>query len=68
MTFTDDDMKRLKESLKGTYRNLPIDDLAALLSRLVAAERVADHFQHKANTECLECEVSLEAWRKAAGK
>lgn len=62
MTFTDDDLKRLKgfvsRSPDGSFKT----DWTALLARLEAAERM---------DQCCEdseaCEIN-NAWRKAAGK
>ena len=65
MTFTDDDLKRLKEDVneEGSSYRIPTEDLFALLARLEAAERVI--------LETDERHLPLDAWqawRKAAGK
>jgi len=67
MIFNDNDLKRLKAEL-DEYPELIDFKIDALLARLEAAEEVVEHFQYKANKGCQECEISLEAWRKAAGK
>lgn len=68
MTFTDDDLKRLKEDVaKGGWS----PKMPALLVRLEAAENVADDY------ECLQIALGcgfwienplFKAWRKSAGK
>lgn len=74
MTFTDDDLKRLKQ-LADAYRpeGVPITcgSLQALLARLEAAETLLDLW-----LQCDDdCEIdgsvfdaAMEAWLKAAGK
>lgn len=62
MSFTDNDLKRLKDQLAGnapTYGKNGGVDLDALLARLEAAEVCANHSQ--------SC-YGYKAWRKAAGK
>lgn len=79
MTFTDDDLKRLKDTAtrcEESASSLPLDEmiadvspleLKALIARLEAAERLI---------ECVTCgrdvrgiwETFYEKWRKAAGK
>lgn len=67
--FSDDDLKLLKNKANDPHGvDMFAVDVLALLARLEAAERVADHFQLKTNPNCGECEKSLKAWRKAAGK
>jgi len=71
MTFTDDDLKRLKEDLKQYSPHVPLSTANghALVARLKAAEKVigtqADHICH--GEDCSGCEA-WESWRKAAGK
>ena len=66
--FTDDDLKRLKESLSGELPNLSywaksdLEVLKTLLARLEAAERAL------INSEYQEANEYFEQWRKAAGK
>lgn len=67
MSFTDDDLKRLRD------RTLPYESLAligvksdllnALLARLEAAEKVCEEIERKPI-----CHGLIEAWRKACGK
>jgi hypothetical protein len=69
MTFTDDDLKRLKEQRVIVHEGIHVAvkkvELQALLARLEAAERViAKHFELM-NISTFE---ELQAWRKAAGK
>lgn len=66
MTFSDDDLKRLKASIPDDpkYANFHPDNLklVALLSRLEAAEKLINNRDgHK------EWKL-FQAWRKAAGK
>ena len=70
MTFTDDDLKRLKgyrpnDGEEGLWINF--EDFEALLARLGAAEKALKHrkawpYDYKGNRE------RFEAWRKTAGK
>lgn len=68
MTFSDDDLKRLKHILiedkkLGTLdQGVFIDELLALLARLEAAERFLEGYSD------LKDDPTYEAWRKAAGK
>lgn len=74
MTFTDDDLKRLKN--RNIYRcpcgNILCPepfDIKALLARLEAAEKVCEEhliFRKQINYSVMG--GTLEAWRKAAGK
>lgn len=65
MTFTDEDIKRLKERLADGCILTDTDvDLPALVARLEAAEKLID--QHKLTwPEQIEW---YEKWKKAAGK
>jgi len=77
-TFTDDDLKRLKERQTNDLLNLNREgiDINALLARLEAAELCADkthfHFFRSKGDYPNEMERELgesgEAWRKTAGK
>lgn len=67
MTFTDDDLKRLKEN--GPEWELSYEKLAALLARLEAAEDALAHSHGLGSTWCCEKAKELDkSWRKAAGK
>jgi hypothetical protein len=76
MTFTDDDLKRLKESLHKTddgcneYCRPPCGELDALLARLEAAEEVCMAANETVITGELftQLDNAYNAWRKAAGK
>jgi hypothetical protein len=76
MTFTDDDLKRLKEFKdKHQYFNFPTawdaneqyDLINALLARLEAAEKVLIHVEKYFNPSDYGNRL-LNKWRKAAGK
>jgi hypothetical protein len=71
MTFTDDDLKRLKEIHipKIQAVTLSYDKFFALLDRLEAAERcLVPSTDYCLVCYCEDCESKREAWRKAAGK
>lgn len=66
--FTEDDLKRLEECLKGNGEcNVSCKgecaDISALLARLEAAEALIEMYRKK-----IGCKRELEAWLKAAGK
>lgn len=67
MTFTDDDLKRLKEFgeneflVESEYQEIH-QLLPALLTRLEAAEKFLEGYSD------LKDDQTYEAWRKAAGK
>ena len=72
MSFTDDDLKRLKDDMKGdpeddVYRGkkniLCFDEMNSLLARLEAAEACAESYVEGWPNGGL-----ATAWRKAAGK
>jgi hypothetical protein len=70
MSFTDEDLKRLRELVKDQKSNiwLPVGEghekgIRVLLNRLEKAEICVDHLIHVHP----DCKV-VEAWRKAAGK
>ena len=73
MTFTDEDLTRLKDKAErsNTYTNMDCDKVLALLARLEAAERWAlfmcnaDQYDLR-NLE--QIERLARAWRKVAGK
>jgi len=80
MTFSDDDVKRLKEMLEPGLKGHP-DTLMreveeffrfkadALLARLEAAEDLTNEIvSHGITIHCLACDSKIKAWRKAAGK
>lgn len=81
MTFTNDDLKRLKE-IMDRFIDLPYDksgfiinaqDLIALIARLEAAEKVCEYLHICASREGYpdrddEFEELKEAWYKVAGK
>lgn len=63
MSFTDDELKRLKEDLVPYFPH----KLEALIARLEAAEKAMNHFcSETVLNEC--CHPYLTAWRKEAGK
>ena len=67
MTFTDDDLKRLKN---GRYFDmdkevLPNDKLESLLARLEAAEKVCELLNGPVHESFWQV---MTEWRKAAGK
>ncbi len=63
MTFTDDDLKRLKEYYEDPKRGDTPMKWRALLSRLEAAEEVIKEFK----LDPVPVGV-VERWRKSAGK
>lgn len=77
MTFTDDDLKRLKEDVQ-VFERLEVspfsskEAIAALLARLEAAERIVNRMCVHAGPwrgkldDCFKDDV--KAWRKASGK
>lgn len=79
MSFTDDNLKRLKEFLNEPHTQLitlwqPTFDLKALLARLEAAEIVVGHLEALLD-DCPDEQCGdivglshLKAWRKSAGK
>lgn len=68
MTFSDDDLKRLKLDIE--IRNRRIFDgwtfkhVLALIARLEASERLINH----GICDCSEANELKETWRRAAGK
>jgi hypothetical protein len=75
VSFTDDDLKRLKA--RGTYQRgggtgcwIRADQFQALLARLEAAERIVEFVERTyAHHEGVHIFSSgLRAWRNAAGK
>lgn len=75
MTFTDEDLKRLKDlsnsedSFRGAVSAVKLDILA-LLARLEAAEEVASYFaNHPDGAHWWPyAQNALEAWRKSKGE
>jgi hypothetical protein len=79
LTFTDDDLKRLKEyveKLRGlkvsTMATVDTSKLIPLIARLEAAEKCAWWADYGATYIPVgnldDCNQALENWRKAAGK
>jgi hypothetical protein len=74
MTFTDDDLKRLKDSIMrdGTQVHDMRNLLLPLLARLEAAEKCirTGHTENIHGQCMLDCKLcrNQEAWRKAAGR
>ncbi len=69
MTFTDDDLKRLKEIIQARGFDWEIYNVRALLARLETAERVCERVELSQNTgEAFIYEGLIVAWREAAGK
>lgn len=72
MSFSDDDLKRLKEIINEhglITHNMGANVYKALLARLEAAEEVCERAKTHGceDPECV-LDLSLEDWRKAAGK
>jgi hypothetical protein len=76
MTFTNDDLKRLKKDFinASVKTSSDLHDINALLARLEAAEayaRYGDLLHGGKSAECVldKCDMCLakKAWRKAAG-
>jgi hypothetical protein len=75
MTFTDDDLTRLKEPGERIDFEWLFGKIPALIARVEAAEKLIRTFDcaYKfVNTDISKCgemhDEALEAWRKAAGK
>lgn len=77
MTFTDDDLKRLKEFLPYKLHVFSISHgtVSTLLARLEAAENIAAWGCHTRRCsvkldEACDCEMPIlfKAWRKACGR
>lgn len=69
MSFSDDDLKRLKESLKTDetfYLELTTEQTTALLTRLEAAENCLEYVGHD-NCDSKDVDRALKAWRKSRG-
>ena len=75
MTFTDDDLKRLKERFMEAddaecdYMDMKVLLQKALLARLECAEALCEEWAQNANTSH-PCSMNTlyEAWRKAKGE
>lgn len=68
MSFTNDDLKQLRDKLNGMYTDWELEGLIdALLARLEAAEAYAEFRLCFSSGHDGEKE-KLEAWYKAAGK
>lgn len=75
MTFTDEDLKQLKDDIEKTEKSgdcihILTPHLKALLARLEAAERnMGGHSEKCSKEQCLCSKKDRElAWRKLAGK
>lgn len=70
MTFTDDDLKRLKEKAErsNTYTNMDCDKALALLSRLEAAELCCQFMWISEHPIDESANEAYSAWRRACGK
>lgn len=81
MTFTDDDLKRLKGYMltrEENWMDFLLSDLSALLARLEAAEDFAGHMRrgmgcsHDRHCNCPPDDIiaieKYRTWRKAVGK
>jgi hypothetical protein len=74
MTFTDDDLRRLKEEFNdhamrtGQPFLVGQGTLDMLLARLEAAENCLNRWGHHSNCSPNPCNCGYETWRKAAGK
>jgi len=86
MTFTNDELKRLKERMLGyvplQLYSMSVNELAALIARLEAAEKVIwknialdDSIAFGSSSDLMthnqivdETRAAMEAWRKVAGK
>jgi hypothetical protein len=81
VTFSDDDLKRLKEYIKRRPEGyIAVPDFEALLARLEAAERVIDRLnecnreQYDEESVCSGwycnswIDSEIRVWRKVAGK
>ena len=68
--FTDDDLKRLKEDAERDKRIglASADRFIALLSRLEAAEKVAERYMGFPENHTRIDNTLIEDWRKAAGE
>lgn len=74
MSFSDEDLKRLKESL-DTYEDnqqqcYRVKEFKALLTRPEAAEALAEYGKKFSGSyeECQKHQSVLQSWRKAAGR
>lgn len=73
MTFTDDDLKALREMIDGKdefnpEKALSYGGLKALIARLEAAERLALLLWEKRDRNERPISLAEIEWRKAAGK
>lgn len=68
MSFTDDELKRLKDK-PGAITEEP-DEILRLIARLEAAEKVFEtgHYCHIESQDTCEGCIARKNWRKAAGK
>lgn len=68
MSFTDSDLKRLKELAKQKALSGLEPDIVALLARLEAAEKVIKEIDEHFLSDHDYVERLIETWRKAVGK
>lgn len=80
MTFTDDDLKQVKEYCevrRDLSHDVPVhpdiaflgESVLALVARLEAAEHLVEHLHGPSAAPCCQIAEDLyQAWRKAAGK
>lgn len=75
MTFTDDDLKRLKgrcnsaRALDSEVDTVLIVEIEALIARLEAAEKVINVLEDTDDlTDWSELNPAMEDWRKVAGR
>lgn len=71
MTFTDEDLKRLKElwPLDPHKVNMQLVGIGIHFGALIARLEAAEHWARVHNSLCTKVDCDLEArWRKAAGK
>lgn len=73
--FTDDNLKQLKESMVLSTTVVDSQDLAALIDRLEAAEKLAEwvmtwESHENCNQNGCECglQKDIKAWLKSSGK
>ena len=70
MTFTDDDLKRLKSGAYDPRLIQTVEQVQALLARLEAAEELNFRMwaYHRGQGDDVDFEQALKSWRKLAGK
>jgi hypothetical protein len=74
MTFTDDDLKRLKEKMPNLNLGNPLvlerHQAVSLLARLEAAENAVESADgcDKGEVDSAQMRLDIKSWRKWAGK